>query len=393
MRYFIKTFLVVIYIAVLMETIVRPFGEQHFSYLALSFWNGKLDINNFPWIWDDSALFMGSHFWPLGPFPSIFLMPFVYLAWNFGFIFYQRYIHWLIVLGVFALIYKIARKLGFTKGSSLIWAFAFNLGSSFINISLVPFSWYFSQAIVVLLIFASLYEYLGKRRYFLIGACYAAIFLTRTSAVLGALFYLLSIFFLEGGTLKQKLLKSLIIAIPIVVAVVVYGSYNYLRFGNALEQGYSYQILGDDLIKARSYGMLGLIHIPGNLYYMFLASPLPVLKDGLSRVLRFPYIKYDLWGLGIFYTSPYLLKLFTLDYKKKLLKNLLITSTLVAIPILLYYGIGVKQYGYRYALDFIPYLFLILMAGYGKKIISTRFRILVGLTIVFNLYLLYVASF
>ena len=68
--------------------------------------------------------------------------------------------------------------------------------------------------------------------------------------------------------------------------------------------------------KAREYGLFNLKHIPGNLYHFFLATPLPVFADSLSHVLKFPYLKADPWGMGIFITSPIFIYLFPLSYIK-----------------------------------------------------------------------------
>src|SRR3989304_853027 len=63
------------------------------------------------------------------------------------------------------------------------------------------------------------------------------------------------------------------------IALVLLFIYNYTRFGNIFEQGYSYQILRGGVLKAREYGLFSLIHVPGNLYYFLLATPAPVLLD------------------------------------------------------------------------------------------------------------------
>ncbi len=39
----------------------------------------------------------------------------------------------------------------------------------------------------------------------------------------------------------------------------------------------------------------------------------------------------------------------------------------MALPIFLYYGIGVWQFGYRYALDFMPLVFFLLMGAYHAQ--------------------------
>jgi hypothetical protein len=180
------------------------------------------------------------------------------------------------------------------------------------------------------------------------------------------------------------------LSVPYVFGVIIFLIYNFLRFGNILEQGYSYQTVLGGVLKAREYGLFSLSHLPGNLYYFLIAPPMPVLKDGLSRVLKFPFLTYDPWGMGILYTSPYFIYLFFLKYKDRLSKLLWITVAVIALPIFLYYGVGVNQFGYRYSLDFLPYLFLLLIEVYKneKGDLSTGFKAVIIVSSLTNIYLL-----
>ena len=137
------------------------------------------------------------------------------------------------------------------------------------------------------------------------------------------------------------------------------------------------------------YGLFSPSHIPGNLYYFLLAGPDIVYQDGISRVLKFPYIASNPWGMSIFIISPYLVYLFFLKYKDRLSKILWLNSLVIAIPILLFYGIGFRQFGYRYSLDFLPLLFLILMIGVKKKYreMPEGFKTTILVTAFTNLYL------
>lgn len=144
--------------------------------------------------------------------------------------------------------------------------------------------------------------------------------------------------------------------------------YNFARFGNFFESGYSFQIVPDDASRAREYGIFSLVHVPGNLYYFLLATPLLFSRDGISHVLKFPYFFANPWGMSIFLTSPYIVYLFLLKYKTKITRLLLLTSLVISIPIFLFFGIGHIQFGYRYSLDFLPLLFLILMIGIKENL-------------------------
>ena len=152
--------------------------------------------------------------------------------------------------------------------------------------------------------------------------------------------------------------------------------------------GYNLSLLADYFDRARSYGLFNLVHLPGNLYYFLLAPPLPVFRDDISHVLRPPYIIADPWGMSIFITSPYYLYLFFGSYHSRLMKILWITIIAIAIPIFLYYGIGYIQFGYRYALDFLPFLFLMLLLVPKQRCdkLSWGFKTLIIASSFINLY-------
>jgi hypothetical protein len=381
--------LLVILLSFIISTLIPKYEEQQFSYLALSFLKGKLDISSYPIAWNDASFFSGKYFWPLSPFPSVILIPFVYIFGLFNLFFYQKYLQVPLVLAIFFLCYKLARGLKYNQSDSIYLAIAFNFASVFIAIIQNSWSWEFAMVVSVFLIFLGINEYLGKKRYLIIGLIYGCLFLTRATASLGITFFFLEILY---GKLKAKIkLKNLLkLLIPYFISIFILGIYNLARFGSFLEQGYSYQLSQGGALIARGYGLFNLIHLPGNLYYFLIAAPTPVLKDGISRVLRFPYLKFDPWGMGIFYTSPYFLYLFFLKYKDQISKIFLFTVLVVSMPIFLYYGIGVFQFGYRYSLDFLPYLFLILIKNYReqKGNLSFGFKALIITSTLFNLYLL-----
>lgn len=387
MKSYLKIFTILIFILIQFSIFTQSYGEQQFSYLSKSFLNGRLDLNNYPYSNDDLAIYNGNKFWPLGPFPAIVISPLVFLASFLNTIFLHKYIHWIFVLGVFYLTYKISVKLGYNKKDSLMWALAFNLGSVFIGVSFIPWSWYFAQVICTFLIFLALFNYLSKRNYFYIGLIYSFVLLTRTTAFLGLIFYLITIV-TDKNRAKDKLKNYKKLLLPILVAIILLAGYNYLRFGNIFEQGYQYQIVSEKQEAAREYGLITFKHIPGNLYYFLIAPPQQVFKDAQSKVLRFPYLTFGTWGLGIFFTSFYFIKLLFISYKRKIVKYLLLTSLIISIPIFMFYGVGYTQYGYRYSLDFLPFLFLILMLHFRKRRLSMKFKLAIIFSVFLNSYLI-----
>lgn len=341
-------------------------GNQQFSFLARSFLAGQTYfIDILPSI-GDAVYYNGHYFWPLGPGPALLLLPFVAIFNHLGLFFYQSYLILILVPLVIWLIYRLAQKLDYGRSDALYLAYAFCFTGAFFGIAAVDSSWLLAQVVTVALIFWSFWEFFTRRRYWLIGFIFGLIFLTRITAGLGLIFFGLDIFWSKMRW-AEKFTKLFHLLLPILVALILLAGYNYWRFNDFWDQGYSRQILlHDSLAQARSYGLLSLKHLPGNLYYLFFSSPLPVFRDGLSHVLKFPFIEANLWGIGLFFLSPYLLGLFFRPLRGRISWLLLISAVIIAIPILLYYGIGWRQFGYRYALDFLPFIFVLFMINYRQ---------------------------
>ena len=362
--------------------------HEHFAYLSQSFLRGQLSFTT-PINWLDTSTVNGQHYWALGPFPAILLLPLSAAGNAVGIFFTQGYLQFFLVLSVFAVAYKLARVFDYSQTAALYLAFAFTACSVFLDIALIPASWYFAQVVTVLLLFLALYEYFATQRWWLIGLYLAAVFMTRLTAAVGVIFFMLMI--IGADNPRQLKLRSLLqLLLPFVPALALLLTYNELRFGHPFETGYTMQQLVAPLARARAYGMFSLRHIPGNLYYLLLSHPLPVFRDSVSHVLRQPYIVVDPWGTSLFITSPYYLYLFGGRYRTWLAKSLWVTVVSVALPILMYYGIGYIQVGYRYALDFLPFLFILLLLVLQSKDgkLPVRFKILVVTGFLFNLYLI-----
>ncbi len=363
---------------------------QHFTYLAEALLKGKLYYLELPLPrWNDIAWYGGHAYWPLGPFPAVLLTPFVYLFSLVHAPFYQGYLQFPLVLVTLYLVYRLARLVGYHQGDAWYLGCTF-FSSAFFFYAWAPTSYYMAHVVVAVLWFAALTEYLTRRRYWFLGLLCGLALTTRLPAGLGIAFFGLELLFDRTTTTGLRWRRLGELATPFVVMALLLLLYNYARFGSILEQGYSYQIaLVSAVRRARDYGLFSLIHLPGNLYYLFLAAPQPVFRDGLSHVLKFPYLKPDLWGMSIFITSPYLLYLLARQTWDRTATCLLLSCGIIALPILLYYGIGYQQFGYRYALDFMPLLYFLFLRQYRLQHarLSEGMKALMVGSAVLNLYL------
>jgi hypothetical protein len=369
-------------------------GSQQFSLMAKAFLHGQLNfLTPIGRLGQDPIFYHGKIYWGDGPFPALLLTPFVGLFSIFHRFYFQGYLGWVLILGVVFFVFKLARSLSYSKEDSFILTLGFTLGSVFIGVASVSSSWFFAQVLTTLLLFWGFYEFYTRKhkRWWLYGVICALILMTRITAAPVFVFFGLELLYLNQSA-RQKLKKFVQLSLPIVVAVILLGLYNFLRFHNPFNGGYSHQLLYPDAIESRSSGMFSLEHIPTNFYSAILRAPDPVLRDSTSWTLKFPYIENNIYGMSIFITSPYLLSLFSHKWSSfdRRSRHLLIAALASALFVFSYFGIGLLQFGYRYSLDFLPELFLLFMIMYRKNHsrLSTGMKILLLGSGVFNFYLL-----
>ena len=364
-------------------------GSDEFIHLSRSFRSGVTYFINPLLNADyDMVSYQGRLYWPQGPFPAVVLLPIVTLADLLHQPVTQGIIQFAFTIVTVFGVYKLVRRLKISRLDATTWTVAFVMGSMYIG-QVFASSYAFAHVMVVALMVGALLEFTGRRRWWMIGLFYGAILLTRPTAAVTILFFVLQAFTELKGQIRFRALWHL--ALPLGVAVVAALSYNFIRFGNPLESGYALQILYSPALRiARDqFGLFSLAHVPGNLYRMFIAGPLPVTYAN-TMVVRPPYIAIDLQGMGMLLTSPYLIGLFFLDLRDKLARHLLLAVILTALPILFYYGVGWMQFGYRYALDFWPMLFYLFAWTYHRQQRSIQSGLfwLVMVSAMINTYLL-----
>ncbi|HYO48980.1 MAG TPA: hypothetical protein VEW94_03930, partial [Chloroflexia bacterium] len=168
--------------------------------------------------------------------------------------------------------------------------------------------------------------------------------------------------------------------------------YNHLRFGSPFENGYALAVqsgLQPYLATARNTnGVFSLMHIPQNLWYMLFQGPLPVPFPfpGQSAIrMEFPYAQPSTWGMGIFFTSPALLYAFRARLRDPLVQACLLGIFFVLLPLVTYFGIGWVQFGFRYALDFMPLMALLVARGLPTPMTNIS-RVLILASVAINIW-------
>ncbi len=368
--------------------------NQQYSYLARSFLQGKLFFTEKPGTWEDTVFYNGKFYWHQGSFPALLLMPFVFLFQNVGLFFYQGYLQIFLTITIFYLSYKIARIYKYSYEDALFLAFSFCFASVYHIVAFVPWVWYFAQAITVFLCLFALYEYLTKKRYFLIGILFALILITRLNAALGNIFFLIAIFNEEGN---RRIKNAILLFFPLVISLLVFFFYNSTRFGDAFNTGYTLTnnktLSEKQRYELLQHGVFKVSNIPTNFYYYFIKTLDPVQIPvqtvfGNSHILQFPYITVRYPGTSFFIVAPFFLYIFRNKFKSKISQFAVIASIVILIPLLLYYWSGWRQVGPRYLLDLLPFIYLLLLEAFPKKKLSLKAKIVILLSSLFNFYLL-----
>lgn len=368
--------------------------NQQFTHLADSFLAGQLHFKNAPVdpLTIDYVVVNDKLYWPEAPLAAVLLMPFVYLFGPSHFA--QAFMHVLLLFGVFYLVYKLSLKYRFRITDSLWFAFAFCFASVIVGVAFIPWCFYFAQILSVFLLLLAIYEFHSRRRWVFIGAYISLAIAARYTLVVSPLFFILYIFLKKGiGEDFQKKLKNIaLFLLPIFFVGAFLLLYNYARFENVWETGYSYANTGSmDAFLFEKYSLFQIKNIPSNFYYYFINMPKPVY-DGESLHLAPPYLTMDEFGMSFFVVSPIFLYIFTVMpslRKKPLFTNLLwVVSILQLVLLLSYYSPGSAQFGSRYMIDLLPWLLILLFLAFKERGLSRGAKTLILLSAFLNFFLL-----
>lgn len=161
--------------------------------------------------------------------------------------------------------------------------------------------------------------------------------------------------------------------VGLAIPVIINGFYDYARYQTLLDIGYTIIIKGD---PNYTLGLFNLAYIPRHIY--------AILFQGPILLSSFPYFKPNWMGLGLFFTTPAFLLIFKGPWDKLSKKAAL--AVICILPILITHGtVGFTQFGYRFSLDFTPFLILLTAKGMSKNL-TRQEKGLIILSILVNLW-------
>lgn len=345
---------------------------NYFSFLAETFLRGSLAFISSPPFLHDLISFGGKIYMYWGPAPVFLILPFVFLfGKGISDALYTSIIASFSPLILYLVLSQI-QKLELIKISNLqkiILCIFFAFGTVHFYLSIIGTVWFTSQVISILYLLIGLFcitkfSASGSLKTLALSALFFSLAVNSRTTLI---FYLpLFLFFYIIAYLNNKPSRNILIYFLIffIIGTIIFSLnayYNYLRFGSFFENGYKFQNYAAHFAADKEkYGFVNNAYIPKNFYYMFMRLP--------SFSNKPPFLSFNTEGNSVLFTSPLFLTLILLvrkkywqDKKSKLFNlSALVGIFLIVLLLLNFWGTGWVQFGYRYLLDAIPLLILLL---------------------------------
>jgi hypothetical protein len=233
-------------------------------------------------------------------------------------------------------------------------------------------AWYTGQVSAFLFMTLTIYESVNKKRVPLLVLYFGLAFLSRLQIVLA-----LPLVLYLNRDLFKNIKKFFSFILGFAFFGIVYGIYNYLRFGSFIETGYD---LIPGVLTEPWYqnGIFNISYIPNHLRIIFASMPI-FLKD-------FPYIKPSWGGLAIWITSPVFIYSLFANIKNRVVQITWLSLILIALVVFSHGSTGFAQFGYRFAVDFYPLILFLIVEAVSKSKLRWHHWVLLSLSIVVNFW-------
>jgi hypothetical protein len=242
--------------------------------------------------------------------------------------------------------------------------------------------WYTAHVVGIVLALVYAWASIEARHPLIAGLALGAAALTRTAMAFMVILFVCEAWRIHGGrdawrTDRGKLLRALrrpvvVFAAPIAAFAIAGIAYNYARFGAPTEFGHSYLEVRQQA-QIEQYGLASYHYLGRNLAVAFTLLP--------ELLPREPYVQISGHGLALWFTTPVLLLLLWPRDRNPLHRPLWLCVVAVALPSLLYQNSGWVQFGYRFSLDYLVLLIMLLAIGGRPLTWFARTLIVAGIAI------------
>jgi len=360
-----------VYCATSGQRLLRPSPNNHYVHLAHAWLQGRLDVGGDSPGTNDWACFdtlahgpcpagryafsgpdVERYRWYVSfpPLPAVLLLPVVAI---FGLSTLDA-LFWAIVAGLAPMLLFIVLRFlrasgrsGRSQRDDLLITTLFAVGSIYYFVAAQGSVWFAAHVVAAAMICLYLLFSFGARRPAAAGLALGLAFLCRPATLLLAGFFVLQAM---AAAKKERLRALAMFALPLAAVVAIAMWHNAARFGDPFEFGHRFlQIRWRSRIE--TWGLFSTHYLPRNLTVFFLSLPWLIQSN--------PFIRITRHGLALWFTSPNLL--WSLWPKKPDATIVALWAAVLptALCTLLYQNTGWVQFGYRFSLDYLPLLFVL----------------------------------
>ena len=369
--------------ALVFERFLSP-DSAYFHLLAESFLHGRLDLPNPP-SQSDLTQYAGKWFVAFPPLPALLMLPWVALfgAAHTNTVLFSAIIGAVNVALTFLLLEALAQRdwTQLKRADNLWLTLLLGLGTVHWYMATLGSVWFVSQLCTLTFMLLATWIAVDIGSPLFSGGALAVAMLARPNV---ALAYPLLV-----AIGMQKLRESQthfaprrlirwagVCFAPLLVSGVLLLGYNAARFNNPFDFGYLNQNVSAELIgDLHTYGQFNFHYVSHNIWAMLLSGP----NWNAARHQILP----DLGGMSLLLTTPALIYIFNLQRFSMLALGACLATVLLMIPLLTYYNTGWWQFGYRFSLDFMTPVMILLALG-ARTRVSWKLRVLILLGVIVN---------
>ncbi len=362
--------------------VTDPFN--YFNYLADAFLHGRLHVTDTPFYFEELIHRGGKSYTIYPPFPAVLLMPFIAV---FGVSFKQVLLSFFLGGINISLVYLMLSRLTAARELRIWVTVLFGFGTVHWFTATVGSVWYFAQITSMTLMLLAVYCTLSARNPLMIGLLLGASYWSRLPTILTLPFFIIMLSYTELPDRESglhiwrfRLKPVLLVCAGAGLFVLLNFLYNYVRFGTVLDTAYVIHSISPAKEKISPWfnkGLFDLSYIRYHLYILFLQPPVFIDK--------WPYIIPSKVGLSILITTPAFIFALFAGIRERL--SLACWSAIIPTAFLIFIksGTGWTQFGYRYALDFYPFLLILTLKGIGAEL-KWYHKALIILSVLVNLW-------
>jgi hypothetical protein len=321
------------------------------------------------------------------PTPSLLMMPGV-LLWGMSFndviftIFFAS-----LNVSLFWLLLRDLYERGRIRllSTDRLWLTAmFGFGTAHLWCSVQGAVWF--TALVVGVTFTLLYmrAAIDARAPFWAGIFLGIAFAARTPLLYSVLFFAAFFFFPDGRLRRDWGARFWVDGIKFAIGPLVVGLLllwmNAVRFDDPGEFGHRYLAAGQ-IDRIKEYGLFNVHFLGRNLL-----AALALVPQFLPRE---PYVQISQHGMALWFSTPAFLYFLTPRSPGERIDRVwlyifALTLASIALPHIFYQNTGWVQFGYRFSMDYLPYLVILL--AFGRDRLSAFFKALIVLGFAVNAF-------